>query len=127
MNNDLRETVLEESNPPQDRILFVEVEDFDVSKIVRGVVTIYAVWSGTSHMAWRHLTSILSRDGSLPFFSYVIDADDLTPEFADATFSMQPHGDGESFWVRDGKIVKKWNGWKSRNENLSNFTRDAFE
>jgi hypothetical protein len=83
---------------PRDR---VSVTDRPLELRTPSIVFVYAAWSAQSIIALRKLTAILADDPFAPSFA-IVDTDD---EAAVSTLEPVPSGNGETFWVRDGKIV----------------------
>lgn len=87
-----------ESRLPRDR---VSVTHTPLGLATPSVVFVLATWSAPSMIALRRLTTQLDADPLAPPF-VIVDADD---EAAVATLEPVPSGAGETFWVRDGKII----------------------
>jgi len=83
-------------------------EDVRLTEIRRGVVFVFAVWSGPAVLAFRRFTQVMSEfpTGSLDLV--VLDTDCLTAESSTQLFGtdgFRAGGDGETIWIRDGVIV----------------------
>lgn len=84
----------------------------------RGVIFVHATWSGESLLALSRITSVWREvDGPLFF----IDTDRMP---APLRTRLKPlHGRGETFWIRDGRIVGRlddYSGdWASRVRTLN--------
>jgi hypothetical protein len=82
-----------------------DITAFQLSKIDRGIVLIFAAWSGHSVIALQRLTESLSgRD--LDFLEInVIDIESMTGQDMNRLFGRVFHGCGETLWIREGKVV----------------------
>jgi hypothetical protein len=90
-----------------DRIRYVAAADeATVRSIRRGVLYLMAYWSRYSVQAFAALTEVLARLDAQDLELVVVDVDDsprlnVIPEIR----GRRTHGYGETFWVRDGRIV----------------------
>jgi hypothetical protein len=82
-----------------------DITAFQLSKIDRGIVLIFAAWSGHSVIALQRLTESLSRH-DLDFLEIkVIDIESMTGQDMNRLFGRVFHGYGEALWIREGKVV----------------------
>jgi hypothetical protein len=96
----IEDALARESQLPRAR---VSVTNRPLSVPAPSIVFVLAAWSVQSMMALRQLTTILAADPLAPPF-LVVDTDD---EAAVSQLEAIPSGAGETFWVRDGKIVAR--------------------
>lgn len=94
----IEDALRRESRLPRDR---VSVTNRPLELKTPSVVFVLAAWSVQSMIGLRDLTTVLASDPLAPPF-VIVDADD---EAAVSTLEAVPSGAGETFWVRDGKIV----------------------
>lgn len=80
----------------------------DVGSIKRGIIFVLAKWSGASQLAFRGLNEALASIPDLGDMRlYVIDADDEVTRQLVSSLGDVSHGCGETYWIRDGKVVGK--------------------
>jgi len=94
---------------PMDRLRVVSnFEDVGLSRISRGIIFVFAAWSGPSVLAFRKFTEFLSSFKTDSLELIVLDIDCLTMESATILFSNETSrfgGAGELAWIRDGIVV----------------------
>ena len=90
---------------PLERIHLVQdITDFQLSTVRRGIVIIFAAWSGQAVLALQRLTRCLAaRDESFDFI--VVDIESMTTQEMKKWFGREFHGHGETLWIRDGQVV----------------------
>lgn len=91
---------------PFDRLRLVQ--EFDalcVPAMQRGIVFIFAVWSGPAIIAFQRFTRVLSHIDTADLDLVVLDTDCLTPETGVALWGRNVGGGGETIWVRNGVVV----------------------
>jgi hypothetical protein len=94
-----------------------DITTFDLSKIDRGIVLIFAAWSGHSVIALQRVTQSLSR-GDLDCLEIkVIDIESMTGQDMKRLFGRVFHGDGETLWIREGKIVAQLEAFEPESES----------
>ncbi len=109
------------------KIIFPDVQQLTLASILRGILFIFAGWSGPSVHAWKALTRVLASERELDFRVYVIDADELPNDFADHELKVLPHGNGETFWVRDGRILRSLSKYGTEHEHeIRAFTKEVY-
>jgi hypothetical protein len=86
------------SRLPRDRVA-VTSRPLDLE--TPSIVFVYAAWSVQSVLALRQLTSILAAEWFAPPL-VIVDTDD---EAAVSMLEPVPSGNGETFWVRDHRVV----------------------
>src|SRR5262249_35695872 len=77
------------------------------SNIRRGIIFIFAVWSGPAIIAFQRFTQILSTLDTARLDLIVLDTDCLTSEASTALWGRNVGGGGETLWVRDGAVVAR--------------------
>jgi|GEM_PF-2755212 len=106
---DIRPVVQKYSALPIDRLRIVsKFEDVGLPQIRRGIIFIFAAWSGPSIFAFRKFTEIMSALKTDSIDLIVLDIDFLTAESATNLFGNEPFrlgGSGEVAWIRDGIAV----------------------
>ena len=94
------------SKLPIDRIKYVpDADAATVRSIRQGILFLMAFWSVSSVQAFAKLTEILGRldTGSLELV--VVDVDGSPELYELSELKGKIHGNGETAWVREGKIV----------------------
>ena len=95
-----------------------DIAAFQLSKIARGIVLIFAAWSGHSVIALQRLTESLSRR-DLDFLEIkVIDIESMTSQDMNRVFGRVFHGYGETLWIREGKVVAQIEAFEPESEPL---------
>jgi hypothetical protein len=90
--------------------------DLHLERVRRGVLFVFAAWSGQAVLALQRLTRLLgSRDFEL-LDLIVIDIECMTAQEMTQIFGRTLHGDGETFWIREGKLVASLEVYKSEIE-----------
>lgn len=108
MSDDFRTTrwLAEESGLPETRFRFYpEADELVLGTISRGVLFLFAYWSGPAHMAFKRLSQVvgnLDPNGRLDFVVVDIDGARRICELPD--FRGIVHGNGEAAWILDGRI-----------------------
>ena len=106
----IEDALRQESRLPRDR---VSVTSRPLEVRTPSIVFVLAVWSAQSMNALHHLTTILAADSFAPPF-VIVDGDD---EAAVSTIEPGASGAGETFWVRDGKVVATINRYDELRED----------
>ena len=87
---------------------FANADEAALRSIERGVFFFMAFWSGTSYQSLRRLIDTLTETADAPCELVIVDVDGseslyLLPEFR--AFSPVFGGNGETAWLRRGKVV----------------------
>ncbi len=95
------------SKLPVERINYLPDADETVIRgVSRGILFLMAFWSGSSMMAFKRLTEVLSRlDQNRILELVVVDVDGSPALYQLPEFLGRVHGNGEAAWVRNGVIV----------------------
>ena len=92
-------------NPLNWRVI-KDINDFNLQDIKKGIVFIFAAWSGPSRIAFNNLTHLLTSFDLSSVDVFVLDNDfDLSGELWIRMFGHVFHGAGETLWIRNGKVV----------------------
>jgi hypothetical protein len=84
--------------------LIRDIADFQLSQVRRGIAIIFAAGNGQAVLALERLTRIhVARD--LPIELIVIDVESMTTQEMKQCFGRQFRGQGETQWIRDGKVI----------------------
>lgn len=108
MQGDYKTTkwLAEKSGLPECRFRFCETADESVfASITRGVLFLFAFWSGPAHVAFERLTQTVARldpESRLQFV--VVDIDGAARICESPEFIGRVNGNGEAAWIRDGHI-----------------------
>jgi hypothetical protein len=104
---------------PLDRLQIIcNPVDLHLERIRRGVLFIFAAWSGQAVMAWQRLTRLLGSRDFEPLDLIVMDIECMTTQEMTQILGRTLHGQGETFWIRDGKLVASLEMHKSEMELL---------
>jgi hypothetical protein len=116
---DIRPVVQKESAMPYERLRVVQqLAQFDLAAIRRGVVFVFAIWSGPAVTGLRRFTRQLSMLDLGPLDVIVLDNDSMTGEDMTRLFGHVFHGAGEAVWVRDGHVVAELSACRPESEPL---------
>jgi hypothetical protein len=125
---DIRPMVQKYSALPIEQIRVVSrFEDVRLMEIRRGVVFVFAAWSGPAVMALQMFTRIMSELPTTALDLVVLDTDCLTAESATQLFGTDGFiagGYGETIWVRDGVIVAREIAAPAREQALRDHSRE---
>jgi len=116
---DIRGTVLKYSALGAERLRIIQHSgDFALSGIRRGVVFVFAVWSGPSVQALQRFTRVLATIelGSLDVI--ILDNDCITDDDKMRVFGHVFHGAGEVLWIRDGQVIAELSAYRQESEPL---------
>jgi hypothetical protein len=96
-------------------VALTETEAIPLASIRRGIVFIWATWSGAAQLALRTLNQALATVGELHDLQlYIANSDsDMTHQFF-LDIGDRPSGMGETYWVIDGRIQNKLAGYGPR-------------
>lgn len=94
-------------------------------EIENGIVFIFAEWSGDSIGHFMFLTETLSRLDLENLKIHVLDTDKLNYE--SLSKNINPQGYGETFWVKNYKIVHFLDSNKRDVSKIDLYTRELFE
>jgi hypothetical protein len=104
---------------PLDRLQIVSnTADLHLERIRRGVLFVFAAWSGQAVMALQRLTRLLGSRDFEQLEVIVLDIECMTTQEMTQIFGRTLHGDGETFWIREGKLVASLEIYKSEIEML---------
>ena len=108
---DIRPMVEEHSAMPVKRLRVVRTfEELRLSAVRRGVVFVFAAWSGPAILAFQRFTRVMNSMDNCYLDLVVLDTDCLTQDSAVEIFGAQGFfrgGAGEVVWIRDGRVVAR--------------------
>jgi hypothetical protein len=108
---DIRPMVEKYSAMPVERLRVLRsFEELQLSLIRRGIVFVFAAWSGPAVMALQRFTKALKTIDTDSLDLVVLDIDSLAEESAAQLFGNEGFttgGWGETIWVRDGRAVAR--------------------
>jgi hypothetical protein len=108
---DIRPMVEKYSAMPVGRLRVLRsFEDLQLSLIRRGIVFVFAAWSGPAIMALQRFTKVLKTMDTDSLDLVVLDTDSLAEDLAIQLFGNEGFttgGWGETIWVRDGRVVAR--------------------
>jgi hypothetical protein len=108
---DIRPMVQKNNTLPMERLrVLSRFEDIGLTAMRRGIVFVFAVWSGPAVLALRRFTEIMAQLPTDALDLVVLDIDCLTADTAAQLFGtsgFRAGGYGEAIWVRDGVIVAR--------------------
>ena len=113
---------------PMERLRVVSrFEDVRLTEICRGVVFVFAAWSGPAVLALRRFTQVMSELPTDSLDLVVLDTDCLTAEAATQLFGtdgFRAGGYGETIWVKDGVVVAREIAAPASEQALRDHTRE---
>ena len=84
--------------------LIRDIAQFQLAQVRRGIAIIFAAGNGQAVLALERLTRFLvARDLAVELI--VIDIESMTTQEMEQCFGRQFHGQGETQWIRDGKVI----------------------
>lgn len=92
------------SKLPVERIGYV-AEASTIRSIRRGILFLMAFWSGPARQAFGELTEVLARRDAEGLELVVADVDGSLDLYLLPEFKGKVRGNGETAWVREGRIV----------------------
>jgi len=105
---DISEVLKKETKMPFGRLRVVrQIDELHLAAIRRGIVFIFAVWSGPAYIAFHRFTRLLADINTSSLDLVVLDTDCLSTESGAALWGKNVGGGGETFWVHDGIIVAR--------------------
>ncbi len=105
---DIEDVLKKHTKMPFERLRVVRhLDEANVSSIRRGIVFIFAVWSGPAVIAFERFTRVLAGIDTTGLDLVVLDTDCLTPEAGLALWRSNIGGGGETLWIRDGVVVAR--------------------
>jgi len=105
---DIADLLKKESKMPFERLRIArQLDDLHLSDIRRGIVFIFAVWSGPAFIAFHRFTRFLGGVDTAALDLVVLDTDCLSSEAGTALWGTNVGGGGETLWVRDGAVVAR--------------------
>jgi hypothetical protein len=108
MSIDITVVLKEYAKMPFERLRVArQFEELRLSTIRRGIIFVFAVWSGPAVMAFQRFTRILANIDTKELDLVVLDTDCLTPEVAKGLWGKMVTGAGETLWVREGLVVAR--------------------
>ena len=95
--------------------------------IENGIVFIFAGWSGDFIVHFMFLTETLSRLDLENLKIHVLDTDKLNYESLSQNKIINPQGYGETFWIKNHKIVHFLDSKKRDSSKIDLYTGELFE
>ena len=129
MPEDFRTTkwLAEKSGLPEARFRFYsQADELVVASMSRGILFLFAFWSGASHVVFKRLTKTVGElDPRRRLDFVVVDIDGASRICEAPEFLGRVHGNGEAAWIRDGRIeaVSCFENSKDRAEDFEAFTK----
>ena len=103
---DIVDILKEHSEMPFEHLRVVrDLDTLGVPAIQKGIIFIFAVWSGPAVIAFKRFTCVLSRIDTTGLDLVVLDTDCLSPEAGLALWGREVGGGGETLWAHNGIIV----------------------
>lgn len=102
-------------------------EDVRLTEIRRGVVFVFAAWSGPAVVALKRFTQVMSELPTSSLDLVVLDTDCLTAESATKLFGtdgFRAGGYGETIWVKDGVVIAREIAAPASEQALRDHTRE---
>ncbi len=127
---DIRPMVQKHSSIPMERLRVVSrFDDVQLGAMRRGVIFVFAAWSGPALLGFKQFTKILSEFVAA-LDLVVLDTDCLTAETATQLFGtdgFRAGGYGETIWVRDGVITAREVSSDGGEQVFREHTRDLLD
>lgn len=96
------------SEIPFERLRIVsQLDELNLPVIRRGIIFIFAGWSGPAIIAFRRFTQVLAALDASRLDLIVLDIDCLSSEAGTALWGENVGGGGETLWVREGAVVAR--------------------
>lgn len=131
MRTDILPIVQIHSAIPKERLRVVSrFEDVRLAEIRRGVVFVFAAWSGPAIMGFKKFTRLMNELPVSLFELVVLDTDclnDLSAERLFGTEGFIAGGNGETIWVKDGVIVARESAAYASDQALRAHTQELLE
>lgn len=106
---DIRPMVEKHSAIPLARLRVLQrVDDVRLPDMQRGIVYVFAAWSGPAVIGLRRFTKAIQALDTHLLEMVVLDIDCLTEDSASQLFgtpSIATGGWGDTLWIRDGRII----------------------
>jgi hypothetical protein len=105
---DISDALKKHTKMPIERLRVIRhLDELSMSTIRRGIVFIFAVWSGPAIIAFERFTRVLADIDTTELDLAVLDTDCLSSEAGVALWGRNVGGGGETLWIRDGVIVAR--------------------
>ncbi|MDX1951095.1 MAG: hypothetical protein SFY81_02860 [Verrucomicrobiota bacterium] len=93
-------------NFPSEKLKVSRLDQIDFKNMERGVLFIFATWSGSSVVSFKLLCDALMSAGERTSFPlYVVDIDEINSESFKQNWSHSLNGNGETMWIKGGTLV----------------------
>lgn len=113
---DITPAIRQSTKLPFERLRVVRrFDELGLSTIKRGIIFIFAGWSGLAHAAFSRCTRVLGGLDTTGLDLVVLDIDCITEESSRVLWGSNLNGCGEVVWIRNGVVV----------EHLEMLTTDA--
>src|SRR5262245_51309911 len=117
MSDDYRTTkwLAEKSGLAETRFRFcAEADESVFATVSRGILFLFAFWSGPAHIAFKRLTQTVAElDPQSCLQFVVVDIDGAARVCESPEFRGRVHGNGEAAWIRDGGVALCQNSSKN--------------
>jgi hypothetical protein len=105
---DIAQVLKDHTKMPFERLRVVRhLDELRLAAIRRGIIFIFAVWSGPAIIAFHRFTRVLAGIDTTGLDLVVLDTDCLSSEAGTALWGKNVGGGGETLWVRDGAVVAR--------------------
>ena len=96
---------------PYDRIRITRFDTLELATIPRGVLFVFAIWSGDAIRSFRMLCDGLAATPEANFSILVMDADGFDFDAFMSALGELPQGKGEAYWIRNGQVINRDHGY----------------
>lgn len=103
---------------PYDRIKILRFDQLELATIIRGVLFVFATWSGDAIRSFRLLCDGLATTPEVKFSILVMDADDCDYDAFKSALGELPQGKGEAYWIRSGQLVHRDHGYTDKTKEV---------
>lgn len=125
---DIRSILEKHSSIPMERLRIVtRAEDFHLAEMRRGVIFVFAAWSGPAHLGFQTFIQVLSEFVMSSLELVVLDIDCLTNELANQLFGapgFTTGGYGETIWIKDGIVTAREMAKADKKQLLRDHTKN---
>ncbi len=100
---------------PEAQFRIISPDDFEISTVNRGVLFVFAAWSGPAVVSYQLLCHELAQTQTATISVLVVDIDFIDQEFSSRVFGGALGGWGEALWIKDGQPAHLDKGYALEN------------
>jgi hypothetical protein len=103
---------------PYDRIKISHFDQLELATILRGVLFVFAAWSGDAIRSFRLLCDGVAMMPEAKFSLLVVDADGFDFDAFKRALGELPQGKGETYWIRNGQVIHRDHGYTDETKEV---------